>query len=306
MAEDEMDTVEIPADNGPQTVRRAVASSQVQVDVKGMTHAGKVRASNEDHFLVARAERTLHTMETNLPPGEIPWHDRETAYGLVVADGMGGEAGGEIASRKAIAVLVDLVLRTPDWIMLLDDQLIRQVEQRMDLRFRLIHDVLNEQVRTNPSLFGMGTTMTLAVTMGADLLIAHVGDSRAYLFRKNQLTRLTHDQTAVQELIDAGIIPPEQAATHPLRNRLTGAISTKLSVPKAALFSMMLEDGDWLLVCTDGLSDVVPEPIVADVFRQEAEAADACAILVNQALARGGKDNVTAVVARYHFLDKPA
>jgi protein phosphatase len=242
-------------------------------------------------------------LDTNLPSGEVPGHNRETVYGLVVADGMGGEAAGEVASRKAITVLVELVLQTPDWIMVLDDQLLREVKQRMERRFRQIRDALDEQAQADPSLFGMGTTMTLAVSHGADLLVTHVGASRAYLFRQDQLMPLTHDQTAVQELMDAGKIRPEEAATHPLRNRLTGAISTKLDDPKAALCSLTLADGDWLLLCTDGLTDMVPEPIIAEVLQQNDVAADACAALVLQALDRGGKDNVTVVVARYHFLD---
>src|SRR5260370_5784349 len=107
MAEDEMDTVEIPAETDPKESRRLVASSRVQLDVKGLSHPGKVRPNNEDHFLIARCDRTLQTLDTNLPSGEVPGHNRETVYGLVVADGMGGEAAGEVASRKAITVLVD-------------------------------------------------------------------------------------------------------------------------------------------------------------------------------------------------------
>jgi serine/threonine protein phosphatase PrpC len=303
MAEDEIDTVEIPAQTDALEIRRPVPSAGVQVDVKGLSDPGKLRPNNEDHFLIVRCDRTMQMLETNLPPGEVAAHGRETAYGMVVADGMGGEAAGEVASRRAIAVLTDLVLRTPDWIMLLDDQRIRRVEQRMEQRFRQIHTALNEQARTDPSLFGMGTTMTLAVSHGADLLLTYLGDSRAYLFHKDQLTRLTHDQTVVQELIDAGMIRPEEAATHPLRNRLTGAISTKFAEANAALCSMTLADGDRLLLCTDGLSDLVPESIIAEALRRVPEPADACAILIEQALARGGKDNVTVVVARYHFLD---
>jgi serine/threonine protein phosphatase PrpC len=302
MAQDEMDTVEIPAETQPKESRRPVASSRIQLDVKGLSHPGKVRPNNEDHFLVARCDRTLQTLETNLPSGEVPGHKRETAYGLVVADGMGGEAAGEVASRKAIAILVDLVLQTPDWIMVLDDQLIREVKQRMEQRFRQIGDALNEQARADPNLFGMGTTMTLAVSHGADLLITYVGDSRAYLFRQDQLMPLTHDQTAVQELVDSGKIRPEEAATHPQRNRLTGAISTKMDVVKAALCSLTLADGDWLLLCTDGLTEMVPEPIIAEALRRNDTATDTCTALVEQALARGGKDNVTVVLARYHFL----
>jgi protein phosphatase len=300
---DEMDTVELPAETEPKDARRRVASALVQLDVKGLSHLGKVRANNEDHFLIARADRTLQTLDTNLPSGEVPGHSRETVYGLVVADGMGGEAAGEVASRKAIGILVDLVLQTPDWIMILDDQGRRQVLQRMEARFRRIREALDEQVLADPSLFGMGTTMTLAVTHGNDLLVTHVGDSRAYLFRQDQLTAVTHDQTAVQALMDRGMIRPEDAATHPLRKHLTGAISTKMDAVKVALCSLTLADGDWLLLCTDGLTEMVPEAMIAEVLQRNTLAADACAALVELALDRGGRDNVTVVVARYRFPD---
>jgi serine/threonine protein phosphatase PrpC len=268
-----------------------------------MSHPGKVRLNNEDHFFVARFQRTMQTLLTNLPAGELPEHTGDTMYGMVVADGMGGEAGGEIASSLAIRTMVDLVLQTPDWIMRLDEQLVRQVGQRMTQRFRQIREVLNEMAQADPKLFGMGTTMTLACSTGADLLTAHVGDSRAYLFRAGQLYQLTRDQTAAQALVDAGTIRPEELATHPLRNRLTGAISTKLGETRAEIGAVPLADGDRLLLCTDGLTDMVPEEAITDLLRRSDEAQEACAALIDLALARGGKDNVTVVVARYDIPD---
>jgi serine/threonine protein phosphatase PrpC len=294
MAEADKDTVEILG-------ARPVASSSVRVNVHGLSHPGRVRANNEDYFLVARFGRTMQTLLTNLPPGEVPEQSSETVYGLAVADGMGGEAAGEVASRTALRTMVDLVLQTPDWILRLDAQLLREVERRMERRFRLIHDTLNELAQADPKLFGMGTTMTLAVSVGADLLVTHVGDSQAYLFRGGELTRLTRDQTLAQELADAGGIRPEDVATHPMRNRLTGAISTKLGEVRAELSSFTLANGDQLLLCTDGLTDMVPDHAIAEVLRRGAPAANACNALLDLALARGGKDNVTVVLARYHL-----
>ena len=293
MAEADKDTVEIP---GP---GRSVASSSVQVDVYGLSHPGRVRPNNEDYFLVARFGRSMRTLLTNLPSGEVPEQNSETLYGLVVADGMGGEAAGDLARRTALRTMIDLVLQTPDWILCLDEQFIGEVGRRMERRFRLIHDTLVELARDDPKLFGMGTTMTLAVSHGADLLVTHVGDSRAYLFRKEELTRLTRDQTLAQELADAGGIRPEEVATHPLRHRLTGAISTKLGEVRAELTSFALADGDQLLLCTDGLTDMVPDQVIAEVLLRGEPAAEACRGLLNRALAQGGKDNVTVVLARY-------
>jgi protein phosphatase len=295
MAEADKDTVEIL---GP---GRSVASSSVWVDIHGLSHPGRVRPNNEDYFLIARFDRTMRTLLTNLPPGEVPGRSSETVYGLVVADGMGGEAAGEVASRTALRTMIDLVLQTPDWILRLDSQLIREVERRMARRFRLIHETLNELARTDPKLFGMGTTMTVAVSHGGDLLVTHVGDSRAYLFRGGQLTRLTRDQTLAQELADAGAIRPVEVATHPLRHRLTGAISTKLGDVRTELGSFALADGDQLLLCSDGLTGMVPDDAIAEVLRRGDPAADACGALLARALAQGGKDNVTVVLARYQI-----
>jgi PPM family protein phosphatase len=299
--EDEWDTVELPAVREPPAARPQVASASVEVDLAGLSHPGKVRPNNEDHFFAARFDRTMQSLATNLPPGEVPAASRETVFGIVVADGMGGEAAGEVASRKAIAVLVDLALRTPDWIMLLDEQLLREVGHRMERRFRQVHDALNEQARADPNLFGMGTTMTLACSHGADLLITHVGDSRAYVFRRGQLTRLTRDQTVAQDLVDRGSLRPEEAAKSPLRHRLTGAITTTIKESPAELVTFTLLDGDQLLLCTDGLTDMVTDAAIAAVLRAGRPASEACAALVEMALAGGGKDNVTVVLARYHM-----
>ena len=304
MAEEaDKDTVEVSplADAGG--LGRPVDSALVRVDLGALSHRGKVRANNEDHYLVARFQRTMQIVLNNLPAGELPEHGGDTMYGMVVADGMGGEAGGEVASRTAIRTMIDLVLQTPDWIMRLDEQLARQVGQRMAERFRQIREVLNELARADPKLFGMGTTMTLACSNGADLLTAHVGDSRAYLFRCGQLHQLTRDQTAAQAMVDAGTLRPEEAATHPLRNRLTGAISTRLGETQAEIAALPLANGDRLLLCTDGLTDMVAEETIAEVLQRIEAVADACGTLVELALERGGKDNVTVVLAHYHLPD---
>src|SRR5579885_2796321 len=122
-------------------------STRVQVDLGSASDAGKVRKKNEDHFLVARFDRRMQTLQTNLPPGQIPERSGETAYAILVADGMGGHAGGEIASRNAVSFLVELVLRTPDWILLLDERLLQEVRRRMERRFQEVQEALTDQAR---------------------------------------------------------------------------------------------------------------------------------------------------------------
>ncbi len=271
----------------------------VQVDMGALSHRGRVRPDNEDHFLVARLDRTMHVLMTNLPPECVPEKHTETAYGMAVADGMGGHAAGEVASRSALSALVDLVLRTPDLIMRLDQRFTKEALRRFDDRFQQIRDVLLEHVEEDPKLFGMGTTLTVACSLGLELLVAHVGDSRAYLYRQGRLQRLTRDHTMAQFLADTGAIRPEEIARHPMRHVLTAAIGTQGGKAEVELERVRLADGDQILLCSDGLTDMVSDAAIAETLRQSDSAAGACEALVNQALEGGGKDNVTVALGRY-------
>ena len=187
-------------------------SSSGQVDVSGLSHAGKVRARNEDHFIVTRIGRYLETVLTTLPPGEVPERAEESGYTLIVADGMGGHSGGELASRMAISGLMKLALAMPDWIFRLDDTIAADAKRRSKKRFRRLNTLLIEHGRQDPSVRGMGTTLTAARNMGRQLQIVHVGDSRVYLLHDARLHRLTRDHTYVQMLIDSGQLSKEEAA----------------------------------------------------------------------------------------------
>jgi protein phosphatase len=295
-----VDTDEIllptPRQATPQTM-----SSLVEVDLGGLSHRGKVRANNEDTFLVARFDRTMRALLTNLVPGEYPEASAETSYGMLVADGMGGHAGGQVASRTAVRVLLDLVLQTPDWIMRLDESWLQEVIRRMEQRVQHIGGALAEMARDQPGLSGMGTTLTLACSLGADLLLVHVGDSRAYLLHQGQLRQLTRDQTLVQGLVDAGILSAEEAAQHRLRHVLTGVLSADGKKVPVECGRFNLADGDQVLLCSDGLTEMVPEAAVAEALRRSGSAQDCCRALVELALEAGGQDNVTVVVARYRL-----
>jgi protein phosphatase len=281
------------------------SSVRVQADIGGVSHRGCVRANNEDHFLVVRFDRNLWTLLTNLPEGDVPQHHREGGYAMVVADGMGGATGGEVASRRGIGLLIDLVLHTPDWMLGGGAPQIDMVLQRMTERYRNIDAALTEQGSTDPSLAGMGTTMTLAASLGTDLVVAHIGDSRAYLLHAGQLHQLTQDHTVTQQLLSLGLIRPDEAATHRLRHVLTRVLGGSAGLVKAECQSLTLSDGDRLLLCTDGLTNVVNDATIGKVLL-EAETADkAGQVLLALAMAHGGPDNVTAVVAHYRITQTP-
>jgi protein phosphatase len=279
-----------------------VASSAVQVDLAALSHPGKVRPNNEDHFLVVRFHRALQTLLSNLPEGLVPPRAEEGGYGMVVADGMGGRAAGEVASQLAIRTLVDLALATPDWVLKKGTPEIERVMQRMAERYRRVDEALSEESQADASLSGMGTTMTLACSIGSDLVLAHVGDSRAYLMRSGELHLLTRDHTLVQELVDRGVVRPEDASTHPFRHVLTRYLGGgKGDIVTEEVQRISLADGDRLLLCTDGLTDMVDATAIGAILQSSASSDDACQALVDLALRKGGHDNVTVVLARYRF-----
>ena len=273
----------------------------VEVEFAAQSDPGKVRENNEDHFFVSKFERSMRVLLTNLDSGEVPEEFTEAGYMMLVADGVGGAAAGEIASGTAVRMLVELALETPDWIMKFEGDAGQEVLSRTKERFRKIGEAFVERARREPALAGMGTTMTLAGSVGADALIAHVGDSRAYLFRGGMLHRLTKDQTVAQTLADSGAISAAEAEKHPSKHVLTSAITTQEGMVTVEMRHLRLEDGDQLLLCSDGLTDMAEEKAIAGALGAGGSAQSACGALVKLALDGGGKDNVTVVLARYRI-----
>ena len=276
-------------------------SSSVRIDVSGLSHPGRVRPRNEDHFIVTRIGRYLETVLTSLPPGELPERADEAGYAMVVADGMGGHAGGELASRMAISGLMKLALAMPDWIFRLDDTVASDATQRSKGRFRDLNALLIEHGKQDAAVRGMGTTLTAARTMGVHLQIVHVGDSRAYLLRGGQLLRLTRDHTYVQFLLDSGQLTEEEAADFGARHLLVNALGGVSEDVEVDVSQLKLTNGDRLLLCSDGLTDLVSDDTICQVLIDCRQSAEACRRLIDLALAAGGKDNVTVVVATYAF-----
>lgn len=276
-------------------------SSLVKVDVYALSDQGHVRTNNEDHYMVVRLARVLETVFSNLTesqPGDL---FEETGYAMVVADGLGGEAAGEIASREAIYNLLALALQTPDWQFRWGDKEERTLQRRMTDRFRDVNAALLQLAAADPALAGMSTTMTVAVTSGNSLVVTHIGDSRAYLLHDGKLEKLTRDHTLAQRLIDDGIHDPNDDLLRGLRNVLMQALGSKESKVEPDCQLHSLEEGDQLLLCTDGLTDMVDDEVIESVLNRGDSAQAECQNLLNLALSNGGKDNVTMVVARYSF-----
>jgi protein phosphatase len=274
--------------------------SPARAEVAGVSHPGKVRSNNEDHYYIARFGRFLETLRTNLPSEIIPQRSEETGYAMLVADGVGGGAAGEIASREAIRLLLDLVQYAPAWILRpADEAATNDILERAATRVAQINQALGQLARADSGLQGFGTTFTAVWNLGAHLFVAHVGDSRAYLFREQSLEQLTHDHTFAQDLADRGVIGSEEISKHRMRHVLTRALGDTGADSAPELRELELEDGDTLLLCTDGLTDMVPDQQIAAILASAETCELACQRLVERALEAGGKDNVTVAVARY-------
>ena len=290
-----------PAAPGSQT--RLRTESTVKVDFGGLTHAGKVRTNNEDHYLISRLGRSFEPLMTNVPAGQLPERLSEYGYGMLVADGMGGAAAGEVASRMAINLLVKLVVDTAKYGRRIDEEEAEALMKRMEGYFTKIHSELLLQAEMDPAIAGMGTTLTVAYSFGSDLFVAHVGDSRAYLFREGQLRQLTHDHTVAQRLADTGEIPQKDVAKHKLRHMLTNVLGGLKAPVVTELEQFQLADRDRLLLCSDGLTDMVDDATIETVLRTVAAPQEAAEKLLDLALNAGGNDNITIVLARYAFSD---
>jgi protein phosphatase len=277
------------------------ASAEAQVDLGALSHPGKVRSKNEDCYLVARVDRALNILLTNLPEGSLAARFDEVGYGMLVADGMGGYAGGEVASRLAITSLVRILVHTSDWIMRTEGEDAERLLERIAERYRQVNAALKQEAQADPQLTEMGTTMTLAYSLGSDLFLGHVGDSRVYFRRGKNLYQLTRDHTYAQALADLGVIQPQEVVKHRFRHVLTKALGGTADKVEADVQRARLCDGDQILLCTDGLTEMVSDAAISATLGEAQTAGEACQMLIDLALRNGGKDNVTAVVGRYRF-----
>ena len=276
-------------------------SSLVHVDINALTHTGHRRENNEDQFFVARVTRALETLMTSLSAGDVPDRADELNYLMVVADGMGGHAAGEVASRLTIGALVALALQIPDWILRADAAHAHEIERRAREAVQQVGSMLVERGRQDASLRGMGSTLTAARSYGRELLIVHVGDSRAYLLRAGQLQRLTRDHTYAQMMVDAGLCAHDDPAILGVRHMLTNVLGGAVDEVDVDVDLLGMEDGDRLLLCSDGLTDSVDDQTIGVTLQRALSSREACERLVQLALDGGGHDNVTVVVASFEF-----
>jgi protein phosphatase len=268
----------------------------VHVEFGALSHPGLVRDVNEDHYLVVRRRRLRDVVLSNLPVELLDQAEQE-AYTLAVADGLGGHAFGEMASFLALWAARDFGGEEVKWAVKMNRREADELKQKAAVFFGLVDRTLLSAALARPQLSGMGTTLTVCYTTGPELFVLHVGDSRAYVYRGGALGRLTRDHTHAQAMIDAGLAEPESYAAMSRRHVLTNYVGGgKVEVD---VEHHRLADGDRLLLCTDGLTDLVSEVEIAALLETHPRPEDACRALVDRALDGGGRDNITVVLAFY-------
>ena len=270
----------------------------VRVEIGATTHPGRTRPNNEDNFFVARLAKSMAILHSSLPDPEVA-RSAEQGYLMVVADGMGGAAAGERASALAVRTVEAFALDALKWFLHLGTQEERELLDELKQAIERADRNVIERAMADPALTGMGTTLTMAYSVGTDLYIVHAGDSRAYIHRDGALHQVTSDHTLVQQLVDGGALTREAARHHARRNVVTNVIGGPAAGVMAEITKVGVRDGDLLLLCSDGLTEMVPDPEIAAALAATPAPQAACLRLQDLALRRGGTDNITVVVARY-------
>jgi len=274
----------------------------IDVTVGAASHTGLVRPTNQDHYAAVRRTRSREILCTNVDTTGMELSSQH-AYILVVADGVGGRESGKLASEFVLRIGWDLGSRDPSWIMRFEESQWPRIREQFEAYAREIQNVLREQVRANPQYAGMATTWTCVCLLDSEAVIAHIGDSRAYLFRNGALRQLTRDQTVAQELQDRGMSVEEAGRfKHALTNAFTG--DDEDVVVDADHISLV--SGDRLLLCTDGLTKMASDDEIAATLAAAKTAQAASDSLLELALRHGGSDNITALVAEFRSQPAPA
>jgi serine/threonine protein phosphatase PrpC len=279
-------------------------SCTVQVSFGAQSRRGRSREVNEDHYVVIRLSRHQSTLLSSLPEDAIWKEFDEYGYAMVVADGVGTAGAGESASRLAITTLVHLVRHFGKWNLRVDHAIAREIMERAEMIYRHVDSTVVHESLTGP-ISGLQTTLTATFGAGRDMFFAHVGHSRAYLFREGVLMRLTRDHAIGRTRSTTVPVAPlvdVNATARDLKHILTNTIGMRGSTgPKIDLERFRLADKDVVLVCTNGLTDALDENAISDVLAAHESPDHECRELVDRALAAGAEDDVTALVAEYQI-----
>jgi protein phosphatase len=275
--------------------------NETTVDVFGATDVGRKRKVNEDQFMIGELSKSILVRQTSLSHADHQrFHGGAQGKLLIVADGMGGHGGGDVASSVAVDTLVRYVLNIMPWFFGLTDA---REDELMDELKAALQRCQKSVLRAAESEGGdsrMGTTLTMAYVLWPRLYVVHAGDSRCYLSRASSLEQVTRDHTMAQQLVDQKVMSPDQAEKSKWSSVLWNAIGGGKDELSPEVYRGTLEMGDTLVLCSDGLTKHLDDDAISSqLHAHPTSAREAAEALVRKANERGGTDNVTVVVARF-------
>ncbi len=275
-----------------------VDTKAIHVTLYGMSDVGRVRKNNEDNFVVCN----LTTGEVGVTPALCDHHVGPMGSLFMIADGMGGEASGEVASQLAA---VTVPKRLYDNLKTLGTVTEANFVALLREAIEYANQIIYQKALGNPSYHGMGTTTTAAALFGQNLFVGQVGDSRCYLIRNKQITQLTRDQTFLNYLRDIGADLPEDPEKDSRKGILTQAVGTSETLEVKVTY-VRVNQGDRILVCCDGLYNMVPDADLLEIAGRQGSFADNCKAFIEKANANGGVDNITMILAEFTGAALPA
>ena len=274
-------------------------SSVVRVELGATSLRGKLRPHNDDHFLAIQLARSQSVMRTSLAASDLPGHFEEQAYAFMVADGLGDGGKGSMASRIALSTFAHLALHYGQWNVRIDGYTATQVMERAQRFYERINEAVLKHGHSHAELRNIATTLTAAYSAGDDLFIAHVGHSRAYCYRDGDLMRLTADHTLEEKQAAGPQLQSVPRSSQDLQHILTDALGGKRGLPEVLIEHFRIRDGDRLVLCTNGLTDVLDHEQIADVLSAHRAPQEDAEALAGLAIERGGEDDVTVLLVDY-------
>ena len=276
-----------------------------ELDLYGLTHPGRVRAENEDHFLLCTVHPQVVVHATSLPkPDGIEQRGQRLATIMLVADGVGGSAAGSRASMIATEAVTHYVASSLRCYQTSGTSEAGQFEEALRAAALSAHETVRHEAAERPDERGMATTLSLAIVVWPWLYVVQVGDSRCYLYQGGALKQLTRDQTYAQDLLEQGVFNQQDMKLSPLNNVLSSAIGATEAVPVVTRVDVR-ERGCVVFVCSDGLTKHVSDAEIAEYLARMESAEQVSHALLELALERGGSDNITLVVGRALEKNRP-
>ena len=267
-----------------------------EIDAYGLTDRGKVRAENQDHFVIGSLRKRLNIRQTSLPElDHIPLAEERVASFMMVADGVGGGLKGEQASRMALETATKYITESARCFYRVDEEEIDLV-QALEEGAKRIHEAIQQRAASDPSSAGMATTLTLWIGVWPWVYLLQAGDSRYYQYREGVLRQISRDQTLAEEMANEGLMSRELARKSALKHVLSSSMGGQQTAPVVTRIPNSWKTVN--LLCSDGLTKHVSDERIAQRLREMKSARQACEDLLHDALDAGGTDNITIVIAR--------